>query len=58
MLHVGLLLGVFFNPEDGDDVFPKMLVDFERGTVHYIPEDRTLQNVNSFYMQNAEFSLM
>jgi hypothetical protein len=42
-LHVGFLLGLFFNPEDGGDMFLRN-IDFQHTTQHYIPEDRPLHN--------------
>jgi hypothetical protein len=44
LLHAGFLLGLFFNPEDGGDMFfPKQWLTLA-GTQHYIPEDRTLHS--------------
>jgi hypothetical protein len=43
LLHGGFLLGLFFNPEVGGDMFPEMSVDFQWTTWCYIPDDRTLQ---------------
>jgi hypothetical protein len=41
--HTGFLLGLFFNPEDGGDMFLRnvgwLSTDY---TARYIPEDRTL----------------
>jgi hypothetical protein len=42
MLHTGFLLGLFFEPEDGGDMFLKILVDFEWTARCHIPEYRTL----------------
>jgi hypothetical protein len=35
----GLLLGLFFDPEDEGDMFRRN-VDFQRTTRRYIPEDK------------------
>jgi hypothetical protein len=40
LLHVGFLLSLFFDRENGGDVF--LSVYFEGTTLRYIPEDRTL----------------
>jgi hypothetical protein len=42
--HAGFLLGLFFGPEYGGDMFLETSVDFQRTTRRYIPEDRTLHN--------------
>jgi hypothetical protein len=43
-LHAGFSLGLYFDSEDGGDMFPwnvgLLLTDYKR----YIPEDSTLQN--------------
>jgi hypothetical protein len=45
VLHVGFLLGLFFNPEDGGNIFLQTAVDFQWTTQRwYISEDRTLCN--------------
>jgi hypothetical protein len=36
------LLGLFFDHEDGGDMFLRNIFDFQRTTRSYIPEDRTL----------------
>jgi hypothetical protein len=44
-LHAGILLGLFFDPEDVCDVLlPETSVELQRTTRRYIPEDRTLHN--------------
>jgi hypothetical protein len=40
----GFLLGLFFDPEDGGDMFLRNVFDFQRTTRYYIPEDSTLHN--------------
>jgi hypothetical protein len=41
--HFGFQLSLFFDPEDGGDMFLRK-VGLQRTTPHYIPEDRTLHN--------------
>jgi hypothetical protein len=41
LLHAGLLLGLFLNPEDGGNICLRNVDDFQRTTRRYIPEDRT-----------------
>jgi hypothetical protein len=43
LLNAGFILGLVLNPEDGCNVFAEKLVDFQRTTRHYVPEDITLQ---------------
>jgi hypothetical protein len=40
----GLLLVLFLYPEYGGDMFLRNVIDFQRTTKCYIPEDRTLTN--------------
>jgi hypothetical protein len=43
--HAGFCIGLFFNPEDGGNIFlRKVGFDFAQTTRRYIPEDRTLHN--------------
>jgi hypothetical protein len=44
LLHAGLLLGLFVDPEDGDDVFLQNIGFFQQITLCYIPEDRYVHN--------------
>jgi hypothetical protein len=39
LLHAGFLLGLFFSPEDGGNIFLGNLTDFHWTTQHYIPEE-------------------
>jgi hypothetical protein len=48
LLHAGFLLGLFFDPEDGGNMFLRHVVDFERTTWRYIPGDRTLHYLQIF----------
>jgi hypothetical protein len=38
------MLGFFFGPEDGGDMFPEKLIDFQWASQHYTPENITLHN--------------
>jgi hypothetical protein len=44
LLHAGLLLGLFDDPEDEDDVFLQNIGYFQQATLCYIPEDRSVHN--------------
>jgi hypothetical protein len=46
LLPAGFLLGLFFDPEDGSDMFLKTQADFGQTTWYYIPEDRTLHTLH------------
>jgi hypothetical protein len=45
LLHAGFLLGLFFYPEDGGDIFSETSVDIHQTKRCYILEDRTLYNL-------------
>jgi hypothetical protein len=45
----GFLLGLFFDPEDGGDIFRRNVVDFQRTIRRYIPEDSTLHYLDWFH---------
>jgi hypothetical protein len=42
LLHAAFLLGLFFDPEDGGNMFFRN-INFHQTTRRYIPEDRTLR---------------
>jgi hypothetical protein len=44
LLHVGFLLELSFDPEDGATYSSETLGDFQRATQRYIPEDRTVHS--------------
>jgi hypothetical protein len=45
--HARFLLGLIFDPEEVGDMFLRNVVDFQRITRRYIPEDRILQLYSS-----------
>jgi hypothetical protein len=45
LLYTVFLIGLLFDPDDGDDVFLRKSVDFHRTKWCYIPEDRILQAI-------------
>jgi hypothetical protein len=51
LLQAEFLLGLLFDPEDGDHMSLQNVVDFHRTTRHYISEDRTL---NSHHCENIK----
>jgi hypothetical protein len=47
--HADFLLSLFFDPEDGDDLFLRTSVGFQRTTRRYIPEEtKDAYKVESF----------
>jgi hypothetical protein len=46
------LLDLFFDPEDGGDIFFRNIDGFQRTTRFYAPEDRTLHN---YSCENLKF---
>jgi hypothetical protein len=53
-IQAGFSLGLFFDPEDGGDMFLRNVVDFQR-TTRYIPEDRAVHTHRS---ENLKFCRM
>jgi hypothetical protein len=41
-MHAVFVFGLFFNLEDEGDISPEILIDFQRTTRRYIPEDTNL----------------
>jgi hypothetical protein len=46
LIHVGLLLDLFFYLEDEGDISPETSVDLQWSTRLYIPDDRILQETD------------
>jgi hypothetical protein len=42
--NAGFLLGIFFDPEDGGDIFLRNIGWLSMATLRYIPEDSILHN--------------
>jgi hypothetical protein len=45
MLDAGLVLGLFFNLEDGGEMFLQNIDCLPRNYIAYVPEDKTLQTL-------------
>jgi hypothetical protein len=48
LLHADLWLGLFFDPEDEDEISSELSGDFQRTTWRYFPDDRSLHDNKSF----------
>jgi hypothetical protein len=53
IVHTGFLLDLFFEPEDGGDVFVRNVVHIQRTTRRFIPEDRTKYSLCLFSSFNV-----
>jgi hypothetical protein len=50
--HAGFLFGLFFDSEDGGDIFLRNIVDYQRTTWRYIPEDSTLRSNRCYNLKS------